>query len=188
MGEERGSENLDYQRDGYAVLRNLAPREVRCGLLGLITDRIAQPGAADRLATRPTINTKASIEFHSMQFNVVLGFHWGLAANMAENSGKRLAPSYCFFRACQQGDACRVHSDRPSCEHSVSLTLGYCDDLVWDFEIGKIRFTYQEACKLRFADDFGDEKSSHLQLNPGDAVAYRGVEFRHGRTAPNPNR
>jgi len=27
-----------------------------------------------------------------------------------------------------------------------------------------------------------------LSMNVGDAVAYRGVEHRHGRTMPNPNR
>ncbi|HYE27990.1 MAG TPA: hypothetical protein VEA61_07135, partial [Allosphingosinicella sp.] len=42
----------------------------------------------------------------------------------------------------------------------------------------------EEPC----VEDFGDEPYSSIEMQPGDAVLYRGIELRHGRTLPNPNR
>ena len=36
-------------------------------------------------------------------------------------------------------------------------------------------------------DDFGDEPFSSVEMQPGDAVLYRGMDLRHGRIKPNPN-
>jgi hypothetical protein len=37
-------------------------------------------------------------------------------------------------------------------------------------------------------ESFGDEESTALPMAVGDAVLYQGVNYRHGRTTPNPNR
>ena len=39
-----------------------------------------------------------------------------------------------------------------------------------------------------YFEDFGDEPYSAIEMQPGDAVLYRGMNLRHGRTRPNPNR
>lgn len=177
-----------YDACGYAVLQNAAPPEVARGLLGLITHVMQRPDVAARMMSRPSVNTKPSYEFHSSQFPAVFGFHWGLTSRVADVTGKRLAPSYCFFRAYQKGDRCTVHSDRPACDHSLSLALGYGDGIVWPIEVGRKFRDVQEANALRIADDFGAEEYSRAMLNPGDALVYRGVNYRHGRITPNPNR
>src|SRR3546814_1661396 len=92
-------------------------------------------------------------------------------------------PSYDYFRIYRKDDICRVHSDRPSCEHSVSLTLAYSDDLPWPLEVGSVRVDGEGPC----FEDFGDEPFSAIEMKPGDAVLYRGIDLRHGRTQPNPN-
>lgn len=188
MSLEMAHVGESYERKGYVALREAAPPEVARGLLGLICKRLAEPGAAQRLLSAPSVNEKPAIEFHSMQYTLALGFHWGLTPRIADITGRRLAPSYGFFRAYQKGDVCLVHSDRPACEHSMSLALGYSDEIIWDFEVGSQHFEYDEACKLKFASDFGDERFEQVKLAPGDAIVYRGVNRRHGRIAPNPNR
>lgn len=176
-----------YYAHGYAAIPALAPPEVARGLLGLITEDMAQPGVARRLLMRPTVNAKPSFEFHSTAYPPVLGFHWGLTSRLCALTGRRLAPTYAFFRAYQKGDVCAVHSDRPSCEHSLSLALGYADDVVWDFDIGSVAYSLEAAHKMNAAPDFGDEPSKQVRLAPGDAILYQGVAYRHGRITPNPN-
>jgi hypothetical protein len=154
----------------------------------MITSGFAAQGVANRFISKPGVNRHASYEFHSSQFPPLLGFHWGMSAIVSEIAQRRLAPSYAFFRAYQAGDVLRVHSDRPSCDHSMSLVLAYSDDLAWPIEVGVDHFEYEDACKIKYADDFGTEQYARIRLEPGDALVYRGVNRRHGRTTPNPNR
>ena len=79
---------------------------------------------------------------------------------------------------------CRVHSDRQSCEHSLSLTLDYSDGEPWPLEVGSVRSTKPSA---KVDEGFGDEPHASLSMQVGDAVLYRGVHHRHGRITPNPN-
>lgn len=188
MSENAADLRRQYDAQGYAVLRAAAPPEVARGILGLITNAMQRPEIAERMRSRPSVNTKPSYEFHSSQFPAIFGFHWGLTSRLCDVAGKRLAPSYCFFRAYQQGDRCTVHSDRPACDHSMSLALGYADDITWPIEVGRRRLAYEEANKIKIADDFGDEDYASILLSPGDALVYRGVNHRHGRITPNPNR
>jgi hypothetical protein len=107
---------------------------------------------------------------------------------MCQVTGLRLVPTYAFFRVYQNGDVCTVHSDRPSCEHSLSMPLAYSDGKIWEFEIGNSFYEFDVASKLQAASDFGEEAYSTVLLNPGDAILYKGVNYRHGRVKPNPNR
>lgn len=188
MSTDNKSASLDYEQKGYTVLTSAAPEHVRRGLLSAISNGLAAPGAAERFMSKPGVNLQSSYEFHSSQFPLLLGFHWGLTRIMNEISGKSLAPSYAFFRAYQRGDCCRVHSDRPSCDHSMSLALAYSDDIVWPIEVGVAHHEFEEACRIEIAHDFGAEECVGVNLSAGDALVYRGVNRRHGRTMPNPNR
>ncbi len=177
-----------YHARGYAHLQALCPPAVTRHLLGVICEDLGKPGIAERFLRKPTVNAKPSYEFYSYQYPPVMGFHWGLTSRMCEVTGKNLLPTYGFFRVYQKDDICTVHSDRPSCEHSLSLALAYADDAVWDFEIGSRPYDYESACMLKAAADFGGEDYATLKLTPGDAILYKGVNYRHGRMTPNPNR
>lgn len=78
-------------------------------------------------------------------------------------TGLKLYPSYSYFRVYHQGDELKSHMDRPSCEISLIITLGYEAAKPWPifFELG--------------------DESVPLKLLPGDAVVYRGAEIRHWR-------
>ena len=99
-------------------------------------------------------------------------------------TGRRLIPTYDYFRIYREGDLCYVHRDREACEHSLSLTLAYSDGKPWPLELGREGETGPDDV---IAADFGPEAMSSLVMEVGDAVAYRGVEHRHGRITPNPN-
>jgi hypothetical protein len=188
MSDELGDTRKHYHAEGYVHLRNVATPEVTRGLAGLIRRDIMRPEALTQITRQPTISNKPAYEFYSYHYAPVLGFHLGLTSRMCQATGRPLAPSYAYFRLYQGGDVCKVHADKPSCEHSVSLPLAYADDKIWSFEIGRRRYEYPTATQMPIADDFGDEPFSSLELAPGDAVLYKGINHRHGRVTPNPNR
>jgi hypothetical protein len=113
----------------------------------------------------------------------MLYFLWGLTPIVSNLVGRELLPTYDYFRIYRQGDVCLVHSDRPSCEHSLSLTLDYSDGKVWDLQVAQ----YENDTLHPLGDDFGDKPYSSIGMEVGDAVLYQGVNHGHGRIHPNPN-
>jgi predicted DsbA family dithiol-disulfide isomerase len=79
-----------------------------------------------------------------------------------------------------------VHSDREACEHSLSLLLETADDVPWGLSVAKEHVERPEpSTDPAFR---ADEEYAELPMRAGDAVMYRGVNHRHGRIQPNPNR
>jgi hypothetical protein len=78
----------------------------------------------------------------------------------------QLFPTYSYFRLYQNGVILKKHTDRPSCEISLTLTLGTdCQDISWPI----------------FVENSQGSKS--IQLQPGDGLLYRGCEIPHWREA-----
>ena len=174
----------DYRENGYAHLRGLIPPEVAHAFLqGLKADMGPAPVPVSRIQEHASMLKRPAFEVYGHHYKPMLFFLWGLTPIVSELAGVALLPTYDYFRLYRRGDVCRVHSDRYSCEHSLSLTLDYSDDAVWDFQIG----TDKIEPSARVEDDFGSEPYSTIRMNAGDAILYRGVEHRHGRVEPNPN-
>lgn len=173
----------DYKNDGYARLENLFPAEVASALLDQFW-RAVHGGGLPYSLQQDRLLTKKAVELHGVNFPAITTFLWGVTPTMESMVGCELLPTFAFFRLYQGGDRLRVHHDRPACEHSLSLTLGYSDGLPWPLDIG-----HEEAVRDgKAAEDFGDEPHSTFVMNPGDAVVYRGVRRRHARLTPNPNK
>ena len=174
----------DYARDGYALVRELIPGSVARAFLAQM--RRALRSDSFDLSQWPLIPllNRPALDVYSQQFPFMRTFLWGLTPAMEMVTGARLVPTYDYFRVYRQGDVCKVHSDRPACEHSLSLTLGYSDGKPWPLEIEREAI----AAPREVAEDFGGAEAAALEMQIGDAVAYRGVEHRHGRVTPNPNR
>ena len=175
----------DYKEDGYTTIRGLIPSEVASLLFKQIQIDLTSAGQSfasyaqtHQLSMQPTVDISGHL------YRPLTTFLWGLTPIIGQLTGADLLPSYDYFRLYQKDDICRVHSDRPSCEHSVSLTLAYSDDLPWPLQVGSRRVNAEGPCH----DDFGDEPFCSVEMQPGDAVLYRGIDLRHGRTQPNPNR
>jgi hypothetical protein len=86
-----------------------------------------------------------------------------LLPGLEQVSGRRLYPTYSYFRVYRQGDILHRHRDRPSCEISLSLTLGYQADEPWPLFVE------------------GPGGAYEARLEPGDGLLYKGMECDHWR-------
>jgi hypothetical protein len=174
----------DYHRDGYAHVERLVGQEVATAFLRAIKrDLGSGPILLSRVKQHPNLLRRAAFEVYGHHYPPMLQFLWGLTPIVSEIVGKSLLPTYDYFRLYRRGDVCRVHFDRFSCEHSLSLTLGYSDSKPWPLEIGK----QAQEPSARVEEDFGAEAYGSVPMEVGDAVLYQGVRHRHGRVTPNPN-
>jgi len=126
---------------------------------------------------------RPAIELYGNRYTPMAFFLWGLTPTMRQITGRDLLPTYDYLRIYREGDICKVHYDRPSCEHSLSLTLDYSDGAPWPLEVGSDRAEPSSMVET----DFGEEAFTSIPMKIGDAVLYRGVHHRHGRLRPNPN-
>jgi hypothetical protein len=78
-------------------------------------------------------------------------------------SGLKLYPTYSYVRVYAHDDVLTKHRDRPACEISVSLALGFKAEISWPLWI-------EGPCGI-----------AAVRMQPGDAVLYRGVECWHWR-------
>jgi len=78
-------------------------------------------------------------------------------------SGLRLYPTYSYLRVYQPGATLERHRDRPSCEVSVTLSLGFQAPAHWPIWIE------------------GPNGTTGVALEPGDALLYRGCDCYHWR-------
>jgi hypothetical protein len=175
----------DYHRQGYALVKGLIPPEVaEMFLVRMQADLAASGTSAAAFGHQSPLTAKPTVEIYGHLYQPMATFLWGLTPIMAMLTGRDLLPTYDYFRIYRGGDICRLHADRASCEHSLSLTLGYSDGRPWSFEVGHVPVTGPDYLK----ESFGEAPHSSLAMEPGDAVLYKGVEYQHGRVTPNPNR
>jgi len=80
-------------------------------------------------------------------------------------SGLALFPTCSYFRVYKHGDTLAKHTDRPSCEISVTLCLGFEQEEPWPIWIE------------------GPRGASSIKQRPGNALLYRGIESPHWREA-----
>ena len=73
--------------------------------------------------------------------------------------GKKLHETYAFYRVYGEGQELPPHLDRPSCEVSVTITLGHRSEYMWPIFIDGIPYI----------------------TNPGEGVIYKGEEQMHWR-------
>lgn len=145
-----------FASNGYALLRNLVP-ESACSFL---YEYARKSGAAGRLnigdtSVPETPNCYADAFMESL-LEVLL-------PRIELESELKLFPTYSYFRVYKHRDVLDRHHDRPSCEVSVTLSLGYAPREPWPIWI-----------------DVGGEAKSYA-LEPGDGLLYKGIELDHWR-------
>lgn len=86
------------------------------------------------------------------------------AKPIGDQIGKELIPTYTYARIYRPGDILKKHKDRPSCEISATLTLGFNSKNIWP---------------IGFEDSTGAE--AILTLDVGDLAVYKGTELMHWR-------
>ena len=99
-----------------------------------------------------------------------------------QNVGKKLWPTYSFFRIYDKGSDLKIHKDRPSCEYTVALCLG-ADPVNEPYEI----FVGEEdpASDYKYYDGEGNYNRYKIEhkfpMVPNNAVIFKGMEKIHWR-------
>ena len=86
------------------------------------------------------------------------------AKPISEAVGRQLLPTYTYARIYRPGEILKKHKDRPACEISATLTLGYDAKNVWPIF-------------------FDEQKEIAVDLQPGELAVYKGCDILHWRTA-----
>ena len=89
-----------------------------------------------------------------------------LVEPMSKETGLNLIPTYSYARIYKKGDVLKRHKDRYSCEVSMTMNLGGDP---WPIYLEPSGETDKEGIKI--------------DLEPGDALIYRGCEVEHWREA-----
>jgi predicted 2-oxoglutarate/Fe(II)-dependent dioxygenase YbiX len=84
---------------------------------------------------------------------------------MLEASGKKLLPTYSYARLYVPGEELLIHVDRPACEISATITLGF-EGNIWPIYMG---------------DDENKANAQRVNMDVGDAVIYYGMDKYHWR-------
>jgi hypothetical protein len=180
-----GSEPGGYRANGYVPLKQFFPPIVLAVFHSKLQTDLDLKGDPQFVSQTPLL-TKPALEVYSRRYPPMAAFHWGLTPAAAAIAECELIPTYAYFRVYQKGDVCLVHADRSACEHSVSLTIELADDQPWALCLAKDHVELQARSTGPGFDT--DEAFTELPMRAGDAVMYRGVNHRHGRIEPNPNR
>ena len=85
-----------------------------------------------------------------------------------EAFGLRLLPTYAYYRIYEPGDELIIHTDRDSCQITVTMTLG--------FNYTDVDEDYRFPIKA-----FADGKTLVFNQEPGDAIAIYGRDIPHWR-------
>jgi hypothetical protein len=83
---------------------------------------------------------------------------------------KNLCPTYSYCRVYTKGEILKPHTDRPSCEYSITINFGGDP---WPIYFGQLN----KDDNL----DNGYQLKNEITMNPGDGVIYMGEKLVHWR-------
>ena len=101
--------------------------------------------------------------------------------HMQNVTGKKLCPTYAYYRVYKPQDELKRHSDRPSCEISTTVCLGYNYKGVEEgYNWGM--YVDGESNHQHSTPFVSDERPGILyHQEPGDCIVYTGTELEHWR-------
>jgi hypothetical protein len=156
MTSEAPSASEVYRSSGAIVVDELVPPP----LVSFLVDYLNLRGASGAMAQDSQV-PGSLILYGDPSFDTLLA---QLAEPLSALLDIRLVPTYSFARVYRRGNVLPMHTDRPACEHSVSLHLAASGGDEWGIEI---------------LDLAGAEQS--ITLSPGAGIVYQGGRVRHGR-------
>lgn len=81
----------------------------------------------------------------------------------------KLYPTYSYYRVYKPGDILQHHIDKPSCEISATICLGY------NYVTSIKKYNWGVYAQV------GDNDATFFPMKPGDMVVYRGCDVIHWR-------
>jgi len=99
-----------------------------------------------------------------------------------QNVGKKLWPTYSFFRIYDKGSDLKIHTDRESCEYTVALCLG-ADPIDQPYEI--FVGEEDETSDYKYYNSKEEYKRYRIDhkfpMIPNNAVVFKGMDKIHWR-------
>ncbi|WP_375282964.1 hypothetical protein [Marinicauda pacifica] len=179
-----------YESNGWALAQHLFPTEVVDSLLYQFQTDLGgcKEDYKGRWEKGPFTNAHC-FESYAYDYPAQATMLWSMTPWMQALTGKELLPAHSYFRVYRKGDICKLHLDRCAAEQSISLTLGYSDDIEWPLWVSEQR--YEDEVKKNVHGELlpaGQKLSFYkVPMKAGDAVIYKGMNHIHGRNDPNPN-
>ncbi len=145
-----------FTQDGFFVLRNMVAEPPLSFLYNYVlkTALLGKLKSGDSLV--PNTPCCNSDPFMDSLLDKLLPF-------VEAATGRKLFPTYSYFRVYKRGDVLKPHSDRAACEFSLSLSLGYQGTQSWPIYVESNGATHS------------------ILIEPGDALLYKGIEIPHWR-------
>ena len=143
-----------FKNNGYVILDNALSKE-QCKELSDYMFQMFDDSKTEKDAQCPYSDSI----YGAPKFDELLQ---SMAKPIGDHIGKKLLPTYTYCRIYRPGEVLKMHKDRPSCEYSATLTLGYEGKHVWPI----------------FMDE---EKRIKLELEVGELVVYDGCNVAHWR-------
>jgi hypothetical protein len=170
-----------FENNSYVVIRNFIDASQASLLYGYAkvkVQRVAYMKEFDKESHRPEwdgdfgdIQVPSSYKCYGdpMMDNLL-----SLSLPFAESYvGRKLIPTYSYWRFYEKGDVLERHIDRKSCEISATLCLGYD---VSDVDPNKYEnYNWPMWVKSKSGEEYP------VGLNPGDVIFYKGCELEHWR-------
>lgn len=148
---------IDYfEKNGYLVLQNALSAD-QCGDLVQHMFELKSKGLLEQDEQCPL----SDAVYGDPVFDDILQ---KFAEPLGKQVGKKLLPTYTYARIYRTGEVLKKHKDRPACEISATMTLGYNAKNVWPIY-------------------FDEEKEISVDLEPGELAVYKGCEVLHWRKA-----
>lgn len=145
-----------FEKNGYVILKDVLPKE-QCDTLVKHMFKLFEEGKTVKDDQCPLSD---AVYGDPIFDNLLQKF----AEPLSKNLGKKLLPTYTYARIYRPGEVLKKHKDRPACEISTTLTLGYDATNSWPI----------------FMDE---HKEIPVIMEAGEMVAYRGCDIVHWRPA-----
>ena len=140
----------DFDKNGYVHLKGFLDDQ-NCNELTNILKDLVKNGKTEKDDQCP----KSEAIHGTITFDKLLE---DLLPHFEKVCGKRLYPTYSYARLYKPGEELKKHTDRPACEISATVTLGFEGD-VWSIYMA----------------------GNKVDMQVGDAVLYRGMDVKHWR-------
>ena len=174
--------NKQFDDDGYLFQKDFYEVDALVGEPGEVRGVVNYRKTVDNYSVDPDNQVEGSLSRYGYPLKEYREAHTAIRLKVEKIIGRKLYNTYYFDRFYFPGQELEKHSDRPSCEISVSLNVGTTlkgKDSEWPFWIRTpFKFAPEDKKKRNLLDD-GEDR--YVFLNSGDAVIYKGCECLHWR-------
>jgi PKHD-type hydroxylase len=142
-----------FDRNGYVVLSDAIPKD-KCERLVKNMFDLHKEGKLTKDPQCPLSDSVYGDPEHDSMLDA-------MCEAIGNHIGKKLIPQYTYARIYRPGEELKRHTDRPECEISATICLGFNTRVPWPIYMGS--------------------DTARVDMYPGDMVVYKGCDVEHWR-------